>query len=278
MQSFKRILDFIITSSLWVAFSVVSLISITCLEYSIEPNINVLLLGFFATVFGYNFVKFFEKGQLHKMTYKAIKTQFVELTSKMKVNLLLSLVCFMISVCCFMFLQPASKLFLLCPAVLTFFYSNPLNNKTLRSISGLKVFIIAICWTLITVGLPVIEYGLAIHTDIYIKSLQCFLFVVTITLPFEIRDMHTDPFSLGTIPQKVGIRKTKLLGLFFVMISWLLEFFKDGFIVQNLWILSLVFVISLLGLFLSKEKQSKYYASFWIEGIPVLWMLLILVF
>jgi hypothetical protein len=30
------------------------------------------------------------------------------------------------------------------------------------------------------------------------------------------------------------------------------------------------FVLSILG---SKEKQSKYYASFWVESLPIFWMI-----
>ncbi|MFD0964769.1 hypothetical protein [Pseudofulvibacter geojedonensis] len=151
-----------------------------------------------------------------------------------------------------------------------------MNTKTLRSISGLKIFIIAICWVLIIVGIPIVEAEVIMTADIYIKSLQIFFFVIAITLPFEIRDMDTDPSFLATIPQKIGVKNTKLLGLILLISFLLLEFFKDELLEQNLLVLPLVFVISVLAVLLSKEKQSKYYASFWVEGIPILWFLLIL--
>lgn len=276
VKVFKRIFDFIIESSLWVALSVASLTYITFVELSLKPDVNILLLVFSSTVFGYNFVKFFEKGQLREISLLAIKKQFIILTSKMKVNLLLSLTCLLISIYSFLQLKFNTQLFLMLPAVLTYFYTNPLNVKTLRSISGLKIFIIAICWVLVVLGLPVFELNLDFTTDVYIKSVQIFLFIISITLPFEIRDLLTDPYSLGTIPQKIGVRNTKLLALILLMSFLLLEFFKDEVREENLQVLPLVFVISLLAVLLSKEKQSKYYASFWVESIPVLWFLLIL--
>ena len=243
---------------------------------SLKPDINVLLLVLTSTVFGYNFVKFFEKGQLREINLSAIKRQFRVLTNKMKANLLFSLVCLLISFYSFLLLKITTQLYLIFPAVLTYFYTNPLNNKTLRSINGLKIFIIAICWVLIVVGIPVVEFELTITADIYIKSIQIFLFIIAITLPFEIRDLYTDPSSLGTIPQKIGVKNTKLVGLMFLMNFLFLEFFKDEILEQNLLVLPLIFVISLLAVFLSKTKQHLYYASFWVEGIPVLWGLLVI--
>ena len=42
---------------------------------------------------------------------------------------------------------------------------------------------------------------------------QRFLFVFVLMLPFEIRDMKYDSLKLSTIPQQIGIIKTKAIGL-----------------------------------------------------------------
>lgn len=276
MEFFKSVFKFIIESSLWVALSVTSLTYVTFIELSLQPSYVVLLLVFSSTVFGYNFVKFFEESQLKSLSFSSFKNQYKALTKMLKINLWFSVVCLVLSLYCFFFLNKKSQLFLFLPAVFTYYYTNPLNNKTLRTISGLKIFIISICWVLIVVGLPVIEFDVTVTADIYIKWVQLFLFVIAITLPFEIRDLRTDPDSLNTIPQKMGIKKTKLLGVVLLMFFLWLEFFKDGIIEQNLLVLPIVFILSLLGLTLSKENQSKYYASFWVEGIPIFWLVLLL--
>ena len=47
-------------------------------------------------------------------------------------------------------------------------------------------------------------------------------------LPFEIRDMQYDSLKLSTIPQRIGVMKTKIIGVF-MLLFFLLEFFKDEF-------------------------------------------------
>ena len=100
---------------------------------------------------------------------------------------------------------------------ITFLYAIPLlpkryfidNQKNLREIGGLKIYIIAIVWTFTTVTLPLIENKTAITTDVIITSVQRFLFVIVLMLPFEIRDLNYDSLKLATIPQKIGIKKNR---------------------------------------------------------------------
>ena len=108
--------------------------------------------------------------------------------------------------------------------------------------------------------------------------IQIFIYVLTSIIPFEIRDIDIDDTRLSTIPQKIGIRNTKILGFIMILFFLLIEFLKIKLnVIDNL---SLdIFIISFLMIFLiinSKKRQSKFYSSFWVEGIPVLWVLLLL--
>ena len=100
---------------------------------------------------------------------------------------------------------------------------------------------------------------------------------MVLILPFEIRDLSVDDLSLGTLPQKIGVQKTKLFGAVLLLIFLLLEFFKDEVLELNVVVLPVIFIVTLFFLINSSVKQSKYYASFFVEGIPIIWLLLLLV-
>lgn len=278
MQYVKNIFDFFISASIWVAISVTGLTYITYKNFDIYRDDNILLLVLSATIFGYNFVKFFEKKQLSDFDFKIIKKRFFNLKLKQRITLLLSLVFLLLSIICFLQLQLKTQLFLALPALLTFFYTNSFKKQSLRLIKGIKIYIIGLCWVFVTVSLPIMEVNMLLSADVLLEMTQRFLFVVAITLPFEIRDLQIDPEKLHTIPQKIGIQKTKFLGIVLLFIFFFLDFFKDEIPEYNMYTMPFVFLASLLAITLAKEKQSQYYASFWTEGIPVLWAVLVLIF
>jgi len=59
MTFLKQLFNFYINSSIHVALAVYALAYITLVEYDIEYDENVLYFVFYATITGYNFVKYF---------------------------------------------------------------------------------------------------------------------------------------------------------------------------------------------------------------------------
>ncbi len=95
-------------------------------------------------------------------------------------------------------------------------YSMPLIK--IREVPYLKIFVIAGVWSLSTALLP----SIFLNKFSSLLLLERFLFVFTITMPFDIRDMAVDKkYGLKTIPLLMG-KKHSLnlayfsLGLFFV--------------------------------------------------------------
>ena len=140
-----------------------------------------------------------------------------------------------------------------------------------------KIYIIAIVWAMTTVVLPVLESQQTLVADHWILVLQRTFIVIVLMLPFEIRDLDVDQVHLSTIPQKIGIRNTKIIGYALLGDSILLEFFKYQFS-QNKFLL-LIFLTVLLAVFLakSKKKQDRYYAAFWVEAVPVFALILVVI-
>lgn len=89
--------------------------------------------------------------------------------------------------------------FVLIPfGIISLLYSIPfkMGQKTLitlRQIPYLKIFLIAFVWAAVTVFIPVVNYKKPLYS-LHVLSvfLERMLFVLAITLPFDIRDMDDD--------------------------------------------------------------------------------------
>lgn len=170
--------------------------------------------------------------------------------------------------------------------LVTFFYAIPLLPKTifldeqhnLRSVSGLKIYIIALVWSGVTVLLPLLNNNFDLNTDVFITSGQRFLLVIALILPFEIRDMNFDSIKLSTIPQRIGIKTTKRIGVFLLVVFYVLEYLKDEVDIKHSIILLVITLLTILLILFSRKNQQKYYSAFWVEAVPVFWMLLLILF
>lgn len=274
MRLLKQALDFYINSSIHVAFSVLALAFITSFEFKLTLNKNLLFFIFFASITGYNFVKYYGLAKWHHR----------HLTRWLKTIQIFSFLCFL-AMCFFTFLLSVKILVVIAIlGLVTFLYAVPFLPKkmyldesmNLRNISGLKVYVIAFVWAGVTVLLPVISENNILSVDVWISFFQRFLFVIVLMLPFEIRDLQYDNLKLSTIPQKIGVKQTKLVGTILLMVFFFLEFFKDEIRPSHLISLLIISFISMIFIVLSKKNQSKYYSAFWVEGLPMVWLVTIL--
>ena len=274
MPLLKQIFNFYLDSSIHVALSVFALSWITLIEFEIPYDGVMLYFIFFASVSGYNFVKYFGLARFHHRS----------LTNWLKLIQVFSLFCFLL-MCYFAWqLELEAQLVILGFGVITFLYAIPFlpkkmiydRHKNLRNISGIKVYVIALVWAGVTVVLPLLNNRVSVNTDVVITIFQRFVFVIAIMIPFEIRDLSYDSLKLATIPQKIGVKKTKIMGVILLMLFFCLELIKEETSVNHLLALLIITVISLLFFVFSKRDQGKYYSAFWVEGIPVYWLLLLL--
>lgn len=269
MQFLKRFFQFYIFSNIHVAIASFCLVKITLLQNNIIENTTALFV-FFATIVSYNCIRFFRISDV---------VNWFSDWLKIHIKLLYSLA--LISFFALMFLglkmQFKALLWLSPFVVFTFFYgiSLPFKNKPLRKIAGIKLFLIAISYAGITVLFPLVQNNIEITSTFWITFMQRFFFIFLITIPFDIRDLHCDSESLKTLPQLFGVKKAKIIGLIFGFLFVLSEFLKSPFEINQTIIVLIVAVFSSLLLMNSKEKQSKYYSSFWVESIPIFWFSLV---
>lgn len=275
MKVLQRIFNFYLNSSIHVALAVVCLTWLTCLEFEIKAKKEVLLFTFFAAVTGYNFVKY----------YGIAKFYHRSLSGWLKYIQIFSLFSFVAMLFYAIELQWQALLLICVLGMLTFLYAIPFfpkrfitkNAHSLRAISGLKIYIIALVWSVTVVLFPILNNEFLVTNDLLISLLQRFLFVLVLMLPFEIRDMKNDHLMLLTIPQQIGIKRSKLFGVLLLLFVLGLELFKDITSQNRLLVLALICLITMLFLLGSTMQQKKYYAAFWVEAIPMLWLLLFFV-
>ncbi|MAD96659.1 MAG: hypothetical protein CMB99_04955 [Flavobacteriaceae bacterium] len=267
MGFLKKIFDFYLNSSIHVAIAVYALLRVTEYYYPYPFKIEFIGFIFFATITGYNFVKYAGFQKWH----------FKKLAGPIKLISIFSWICFLITLYFARQLTYKTLSYALIPTALTVMYAVPFLSgfeRNLRSIAHLKILVVALCWVLATMVLHFIDIGYTFTANEIGLSVQRFLLVVVWILPFEIRDLQYDKISLQTVPQKLGVPNTKRLGLALLMISVVLEFlFSPGEMQRNVFMI--VFFITLIFLMRAKPTQSKYYSSFWVESIPIVWWLLL---
>lgn len=153
--------------------------------------------------------------------------------------------------------------------VLTFCYALPFGAKMgLRFVPTIKIFIVAVCWTALAM-LSLKELPSDIFVLVAVKSL---LWIICLILPFELRDMHKDAPALKTFPQLLGTNGVFGLGLF---LSLLIAFiaFKTVQVDVLLWVEWLMSILIIISIKIA-PKRTNVFTAFWVEGIPILWLLL----
>lgn len=269
MSFFKKIVNFYIFSNLHVAASAFCLVKITLLANGVEENKTALFV-FLSTIVAYNFIRFYRMS--------GIVNWFSEWMDEYK-NVLYIISALSLVFAGFLAIQFQLKVFLyLLPfALLTFFYGFPLPFKKipLRNVPRIKLFVIGLSFAGVTVIFPLVQNDISLSMNHLLTFIQRFLFIVLITIPFDIRDLHCDIESLNTLPQKFGVKKAKIIGVLCAILFVLLEFFRQPIDDVQLIVGLIVIVISTVFLIFSKEKQSKYFSAFWVESLPIFWFLLI---
>jgi hypothetical protein len=104
-----------------------------------------------------------------------------------------------------------------------------------------------------------------------IEGLRRLLFVLILLIPFEIRDLAYDSPQLKTLPQRYGVGRTKLFGAFLVVPFFFLVFLKKSILVSEVVVSGVLFLGLGCLMFITKRHQSKYFASFWVEAMPIAW-------
>lgn len=271
----------IVFSNFFVSLCVVALTYRTFLYFNLTPSNALLVLVFSATYFIYNFQRLVRMNQ-NEIDEANIGFR-MKWVYKNKQPILFTIVFAATTIVISLFYIDIKTIIIL--AIMGIFSVVyvvrfiPYHNKwlALRDIPFLKIFVIAFVWTLVTGLLPLISGKELIQINlqhILFLSKQ-FLFVVAITIPFDIRDMKYDvEKGIKTFPLVMGVKKTLALGMLlllgFVAIASY-EFLMLQTINIKLWIAEIIAILLVMVLLLlSKKQQPEFFYSFIIEGTSLL--------
>jgi len=254
MHILKRLFDFYIQSSIHVGLAVLCLVCITVFPNEMLKHSLYLSCVFFGTIVGYNFLKYFEiftkKNFYSKKDYGILGVS------------LFAIIGFLYF---FLLLNTKVQNHILLGGLFVLFY------PFLRKLGWMKLFLVSFVVTYVTVYIPYQSIKW-LPIDYYVTLLQRFIIITSLLIPFEIMDSKTDAKTLNTLPQLFGINRTKVFGVLLVIPFMGLEFFKSS----PSYIAILIAIITILFIQFTALERSKYYTSFWVESVPILWLLLLL--
>jgi 4-hydroxybenzoate polyprenyltransferase len=171
------------------------------------------------------------------------------------------------------FIHPYCFFLLIPVGLISIFYVIPvipfyLKSPTLRDLPYLKIISIALVWSIIIIWVPFVDtnFGMGLFISLPIALLQNFLFIIAITLPFDIRDIKFDKVDhLKTIPQLIGIKKTILLSEFLICCSLLLLTISE---IKSYYYYGLLvgYIITMLLILLTNNKRKELFFAGLIEG------------
>ncbi|MGK0384706.1 MAG: 4-hydroxybenzoate polyprenyltransferase [Bacteroidia bacterium] len=176
--------------------------------------------------------------------------------------------------------------FLIIPlGLVAFAYTIPVARKEankirIREIGLWKIFIIASVWTGMTVILPAVNlYGFKQIFELGSWQLAFgrFLFILAITIPFDIRDLANDANKgVRTIPYIIGWKLSVLCSHVLLVAFILLIWFRLGahhpFFVGY----AISTAITIILVAVASPNRSDFYCSFWLEGTMLLQFMVVL--
>lgn len=274
----RQVLDFILFSNIFIGLCAAAQGMVTYYLLGEDPDKYVLGILLFSTIALYNFSIFLAKPAKPELSAHR-RVQWIFSHQRMVITITIISVLSLIPL--FLFLSATSKLLLVFLAALSVAYNLPfftINDKKigLRSIPGVKLFLISLVWSLSCVLLPILElesnHIVAISSkDTILLLAKRFLFIAAITVPFDIRDLFDDKqHELKTIPVMLGEKKAYLFCQVLLIAYLVLLFLFNQSIDLNFAALLLTIILTGWLIFKSEWKRNEYYYFLYLDGTMIL--------
>ena len=257
MSVISEIYRWIVYNNVWIALGAASMTYSTSIILFGKVNANVLWIVFLATYFGYNFQRYISIGSPNS---NPKDKWFSSNLFAIKIMGVISLItCFYLCLLTF----TIEEICWLSPfLVVVICYRWPILGKALRDVPFLKLFFIAISWGFITVLVP--QFATHNTTVSWLLILVNTMYIIGITIPFDIRDVNTDSKQKKTLPQLTGIKWAVFTSIISLALPGMI-YYQNGFLG-----LALFCVFSALVVIFSLRKRPDWYYSFVLDGLLLL--------
>ena len=256
----KSFLKYIIYTNLVVALSAGILSAGFCFMQEIEAWQLYGLFSFFSTLAVYN-------GQRLFKTNDNQETEWLLWVKNHKKGLM-TVVFFssVISAVVFFFIDNHTTviyLLLVLVSCISILYVVRINGRNMRELPHIKIHLIALTWVLILILFPMVNEE--IHSAKIGYSSAFYVYILAVTIPFDIRDLKYDKVSQRTIPQLLGVLNSKVLSVILLFISTVVFVVIEPTLrINPLFILSM---IAQLILILNMNKnRGDFYCAGLIDG------------
>ena len=248
----------LIYGNFWIALGAVGLTYANSMMIYGQVSVELLSIAFLITLAGYNLQRIRRGKEINSSGSK---------DNWLTKNTLPLVIILVISFCsCIYFLIDFSvyKLIVFTPFLfIVLFYRWPILGISFRDIPFVKILLIAFSWAFVTVFLPNLFFGKECFSA-WIYILGSFLYIIGITIPFDIRDVELDKRTKKTIPQLVGSQTACLVAtIILVLVGFLFLFLAHNFMFFHC--LLSAFIVS----FAYKNRPDWYY-SFILDGLLVI--------
>lgn len=253
MKLIRHIVQFVVFSNIWISLSAATLTAQTLFLYDIKWRWTALLFVFFATLFSYNF----QRLTRHKINIEHYDSERVIWIKRHRLFLLIITITSGIFTIILSFsLSFQEIVFLIIPGIISILYS--LGKFGLRNLPSLKILFIALVWSASTVFISIFKTNL--ESNLWMMT-SVFLYIFSLCIPFDIRDIEVDESNKKTLPQIMGIPKSILIAISTFSISQIILFTLSN----NYWII-VSFTSGVVLLLLSLKKRKELFYSGIIDG------------
>lgn len=258
--SIKRIQNHIIYTNIVVALST----GVLCAGFSFAIQIEKWLLyglfAFFSTLAVYNGQRLFKADHLHQTPWLA----WVHRNKKILFGLVVvSAIGAGIVFSAINKLEWSSLILIGIASLISVFYVVKFRGKNMREIPYLKIHLIALTWTIVLIVFPVLNEG--INISIVRVGIAHYLYVLAITIPFDIRDLKHDSPAQKTIPQILGITNSRILALMLLVAFAVIMLMLFASLWFN-WLFHLSVLVQMALVLFSNENRSDVYYAGWMDG------------
>lgn len=290
MKYLKIIFRYFVFNNVWIALCALSMLVETQWFFEIPFKWDALAAFiFFGTFFDYNHHRFsWHFNPSHP--FADLKRFFSsEVSNTLRISILVGFAGTAIS---FVLLDPKIIPVVLLFSIITLAYSLPMikwKNKfmRLREITYLKIFVVAFVWSFVTVIIPLMYVSKEVsYVTVAIVFLRRLLFIYAITIPFEIRGIEIEnSYGNRNLPMIYGVRRMKIVGIIFMGMFCLLSAVHELYFEFNITDRQNIFLPLLISAIVSgmliafyNSKRSEWYNAFFVDGMMILQLLLLLIF
>ncbi len=235
----RQFVEFILFSQLFIAAGAAAQTAFTYQLIGQAIDLHVVALVFFATLALYNLSMVLSNpGKKPSSLLKRVQwmSKHQHLCSSF------TLIGGLSTLCLSFFLSATAQVVLASLALISIAYSLPLlpfrgERVSLRNITGLKLILIALVWSLSTTLLPIVNSPAILSAGtLWILLTQRLLFFMAIAIPFDVRDIYQDSiYSLKTIAVVLGKQKSQNIAHLSLALSsaiwWHLSSYSVGLLI-----------------------------------------------